>query len=696
MQITPRHNRSRVRLRSFERRGFTLIEVLVVLALTLVMMAAFAQIFTQTGTFVARQKGIGENDQAARILTTVLKADLANRTMLSVAPFHPNMAALPNDSSQQGYFEYSENNPLDDTDDVLQFTIAMPLVNPTTNAPSPPLYGTATFLPKQTWQSGATYATGAYVIPQSGGQTGYIYCATTGGAAGTMPPTWPAVIGGTVTDGTVTWTCEDSTLQPDGDDGIVFPIITNPGAPPTTPPTVQNTVMIPQTLPNPYPPTLPAPPSHFPTPYSTNNTGASQYAEVSYFLRHGNLYRHVLLIRQPYSNSGSTQPGAAGLPIINGPYNGNFWTDFDYAARFDNVGATPTLAPLFFGLADLSNIVPGTTYPLGRPDCRFGHDQTNITGTTLGLASAWPTVNQTGNGAPREFDSNGVFFGRYTDEETSNNAFGFPGFVPAAGSPMAQATPANVSTSSGGITQYTGTPLGTRRGEDILLTNVLSFDVKIWDGHYSESGTNDMNRNGVIDAGPAFADVGHSAATGDFLASNNALPSYGPHASQAQTPPNATANVYTVGNVTYFNNVFDTWYRSFNFDNTTRTYDAKAVDTNTLNAPAPYRPRVGVPWTAGVAYTVGTLVDPGPATAANGYVYQCVTAGTSGATNPFSMNDPTNALNSPANANSITDGTVQWNATAPLGVQAIQITVKYLDPTQNLLRQVTIMQSLQQ
>ncbi len=52
---------------------------------------------------------------------------------------------------------------------------------------------------------------------------------------------------------------------------------------------------------------------------------------------------------------------------------------------------------------------------------------------------------------------------------------------------------------------------------------------------------------------------------------------------------------------------------------------------------------------------------------------------------------------SPApNANSITDGTAQWNATPPLNVQAIQITVKYLDPTQNLLRQVTIVQSLTQ
>src|SRR5580704_17833189 len=96
------------------RRGFTLIEVMVVLALTLIMMAAFAEIFSMTGTFVTKQKGVGENDQAARILTTVLKADLGNRTMRYVAPFHPNMAALgTTETNRTGYFEYSENNPLD-------------------------------------------------------------------------------------------------------------------------------------------------------------------------------------------------------------------------------------------------------------------------------------------------------------------------------------------------------------------------------------------------------------------------------------------------------------------------------------------------------------------------------------------------------------------------------------------------------
>ena len=124
---------------------------------------------------------------------------------------------------------------------------------------------------------------------------------------------------------------------------------------------------------------------------------------------------------------------------------------------------------------------------------------------------------------------------------------------------------------------------------------MLSFDVKIWDPHYSETtATGDVNRNGVIDAGPAFADVGHSAATGDFLVTNNQLPNYGPHASLAQTPaaanPNTftgTSTTYNNGNTTYFNNVFDTWCRAFNFDNAPKNYDiADSPPTPGIGPPA--------------------------------------------------------------------------------------------------------------
>ena len=56
-------------------------------------MLLFAQIFQIAGNFVTRQKGVGENDQSARILTTVLQTDLQARTMQSVALVSSKYAA---------------------------------------------------------------------------------------------------------------------------------------------------------------------------------------------------------------------------------------------------------------------------------------------------------------------------------------------------------------------------------------------------------------------------------------------------------------------------------------------------------------------------------------------------------------------------------------------------------------------------
>jgi hypothetical protein len=249
---------------------------------------------------------------------------------------------------------------------------------------------------------------------------------------------------------------------------------------------------------------------------------------------------------------------------------------------------------------------------------------------------------------------------------------------------------------------------GSRRGEDILLTNVVSFDVKLWDGHYSEvpSGGGqaiDVNRNGVIDSGPAFADIGHAAPFGDFQQAKNAFPGFGPVINSGYTLPGA-ANTWapaftrTFNGVTYnYNNIFDSWYRQFNFDNMLRVYDSATTAPNDTNvfAPAPYRPRLGTQWQPNTAYVLNQEVDP--VNIANGYVYKCTVAGTSGPAPTPPLVDPF-SLSDPYQANILTglDGTVQWQAQAPVNVQAIQITVKYLDPTQNLLRQVTIVQSLTQ
>lgn len=60
------------------------------------------------------------------------------------------------------------------------------------------------------------YALGAYVTPAT--TNGYYYKATAAGTSGSSIPTYPTTIGGTVTDGTVTWTCAGKTALVSGTD----------------------------------------------------------------------------------------------------------------------------------------------------------------------------------------------------------------------------------------------------------------------------------------------------------------------------------------------------------------------------------------------------------------------------------------------------------------------------------------------
>lgn len=55
------------------------------------------------------------------------------------------------------------------------------------------------------WTAGLSYVLGKQVEPKL--ENGFVYEATTAGAAGSAEPTWPVIVGNTVTDGTVVWTC---------------------------------------------------------------------------------------------------------------------------------------------------------------------------------------------------------------------------------------------------------------------------------------------------------------------------------------------------------------------------------------------------------------------------------------------------------------------------------------------------------
>ena len=219
------------------------------------------------------------------------------------------------------------------------------------------------------------------------------------------------------------------------------------------------------------------------------------------------------------------------------------------------------------------------------------------------------------NGRPREYDStlpaNGgpLFMGRYTHEETSNPSFLFPGNLPAGGSPMAQGTNATLDSTGSFITQFQG---GPRRGEDILLTNVISFDVKILDPLYTEPTTpsppTDLNRNGIIDgyisAGPpvvtpptpAFVDLGHSGTTGCFskAAQNALVATYGPN------PRLPLTNGLT-------NNVFDTWHPAFDFNGDGTADPPPYTGLPSLSGVA------NTTWAPSTSYQVGQVVRRQPA-----------------------------------------------------------------------------------
>ena len=106
-------------------RAFTLVEMMIAVALVLLIMTMFAEIFQIATSSLSKQRGLSENDQRARLLNTVVRADLDKRSFRDVIPFTSNQDTRQLGGlllRRTGYWYYAENDPSDDTDDVLQFT----------------------------------------------------------------------------------------------------------------------------------------------------------------------------------------------------------------------------------------------------------------------------------------------------------------------------------------------------------------------------------------------------------------------------------------------------------------------------------------------------------------------------------------------------------------------------------------------
>lgn len=505
------------------RRGFTLVEMLVSVTLVLMMMLMFAEIYGLAQGTISTQKGIAENDQKARILSEVLRRDLDTRTFRSVYPFKlepdPAFASVTSGASQlidlrRGYFSISENDWQNDTDDVLQMTVEV----------DQPGYGGAG--DRHYGKAGASLA-----APKD---TGSMRSLPTPPASATVP-------------------LETEQNHPEYDDGI-----------------------------------------------RGNGAGASDAAEISYFLRNGNLYRSVLLIRKPYIPEGTIQPPIdpawlsananpyanytlfstqypttpATYPTASAPPNAprSVWGDYDYSVfRQPTDSSLATYEWRFHGVSGLSNNPSDLTLP-PPPQLAAGADQLLLQ-PALGVPHLRFGAELSLYGRPLE-KSGSQFFGRFTVPERAGELFAYPG---TAWAPFDGTIPADAD--SDGLFDFNapGTPI-ERRGVDLMLSNVHSFDIEVWD-----------------DVLGRFVDLGYDNTDDTFDKGTNpytgAVDQFGfYHISRRRNPfPNAGTGTGPEqfhydhpGFTEDFENRYDTWHPQMLTSNTTG---------GRRTGRAPYRPQ---------------------------------------------------------------------------------------------------------
>ena len=377
---------------------------------------------------------------------------------------------------------------------------------------------------------------------------------------------------------------------------------------------------------------------------ATNRIGASRAAEVVYFLRKGNLYRRLLLLRDPLpaANRVESQPtvlrGSAPNEFESFRFNPNsqnytangndFLEFFDYSATrlyHDSTGTGQSYLWLN-SIDSLANHVGIISNPIALPHNRFGFFN-NPTSTFS---------NE--HGMPREYidedpANDGDFIGRFTHRETSSSGYNYPGIQNEANRRSNTLSALDTEDTVPGLTD------GSRIAEDILLINVESFNVELFD-----------------DAIGNFVDLGGSSAS-DYRSSNRNNDAYGPRTSQ--------------------NNIFDTWH----------------PNAGTGTGVSPYRvfeETAGtVPWAANASASTGTLVAiPAlntPPSNNRSLVYKALQGGTSGGRQPEFIPEP---------GVTIQDGTIVWECIDNrVGLKAIRITIRFRDAGSNTPRQLTVVHS---
>lgn len=535
------------RLTRVNRFGFTLIEMLVSAALTVLIMSLFAQVFALATGSITDQRNIARHDQKARVVAQSLNLDLAGRTFrqresasglsLGIVPLVPG---IPIDRARQrGYFYYSENDPRNNVDDVLQFTVDLREVDLRVGAGDDPpptsFVGRATDIAR----SGALVAR-----PVS--------------SADTDQPEWD--------DGVGSRTNAVGTLLP--------------GNGQTQSPAAEVSYFV---------------------------RGGNLYRRVLLLRDPANPASDG----QPAALGGAGPLMSLLKNVDDGiqsvlpdSYLGGSWyNDFDVSAtryEFDPEGdgddtggpnrdgdgdgvSADTTAIYVHTLDSLDNV--SGKLPLGLPWHRFGHmplaDRDVDDNLATDFATAFELRDESNNpyvnsisganellsyvaGQPYEFLKRGAatsertYIGRFTQGETSSPVFNFPDSVLAAtGHPyhtsvlelddeLADSDGSEASNQDPFLVDEFEAAGMPREGEDLVLTNVLGFDVEIWDdvlAAYVDLGQN--STAGAFADGGVYTDSVPGVAAVGFQNASRKFSGYGP-------------------SIPSFNRVFDTWHPGTN------------------------------------------------------------------------------------------------------------------------------------
>ena len=458
-----------------------------------------------------------------------------------------------------------------------------------------------------------------------------------------------------------------------------------------------------------------------------NGVGASRDAEVCYFVRRGNLYRRVLLIRDidlagvPGTNAAQPSQGTVDFSGLITPANAvaspSYYKAFDYSAYFRQ-GASPSVR--FLGTDALQNhsvAAINSAESFGCSLTRFGFAITSAN-QTFTSADLTDQANKRARGTPVEYDSAGNFFGRPLHAETGSYLWRWPG----TGTNRLNSTALVYNPTTDVITDG-ATPIvdpdttNTRATEDLLLSNVEAFDIEVWDqGLFEDFNQNgvlnageDLNGNGFLDQAGGFVQLGNSSPSGYFRAAQRLNSGYGPGVDPTGT--NAT--------VTARNWVFDTGHPDMWTEDPARAASFKP----------PYRPlqyrlaatqafpvRIAASWAPSTQYVSGAVVfkldsfNVGDTTFST--AYRCVGSGEDANGNQIvdaSENNGTAGTQYGSSGTTapqwpvvpgqrVTEGEtgsqVTWEAfDNRVGLQKIRITVRVRDPKEDLPRQFSIIHS---